>query len=112
MQTRTYEEAYRASIDDPETFWREAAHDIDWFEFPASILDADANGTSRWFRGGKLNTAWLALDRHVQTGRGDNTALIYDSPVTGQILRLDVRGIDRTRGARRRGSRESRRNPG
>ena len=87
MQTRTYEEAYRASIDDPETFWREAAHDIDWFEFPASILDADANGTSRWFRGGKLNTAWLALDRHVQTGRGDNTALIYDSPVIGQILR-------------------------
>ena len=87
MQARTYEKAYRASIDDPETFWREAARDIDWFEFPTSILDVDANGTSRWFRGGKLNTAWLALDRHVQAGRGDATALIYDSPVTGQILR-------------------------
>ncbi|MYD95803.1 MAG: propionyl-CoA synthetase [Gammaproteobacteria bacterium] len=86
MKIRTYEEAYRLSIEDPGSFWREAARDIDWFEFPASILDEDSNGTIRWFRGGKLNTAWLALDRHVQAGRGDATALIYDSPVTGQIL--------------------------
>ena len=85
MENRTYADAYRASIDDPEAFWRRAAEQIDWFEFPASILDEDPNGTPRWFRGGKLNTAWLALDRHVAAGRGDDVALIYDSPVTGHI---------------------------
>ncbi len=88
MEARTYEQAYRASLDDPETFWRDAAEAVDWFEFPASILDRDANGVHRWFRGGKLNTAWLALDRHVQAGRGDDVALIYDSPVTGRIQRF------------------------
>ena len=88
MGRRTYADAYRASIDDPESFWRAAARDIDWFEFPASILDKDANGAARWFRGGKLNTAWLALDRHVGAGRGDDVALIHDSPVTGRIRRF------------------------
>jgi len=88
LEDRTYDDAYRASIDEPETFWLEVARQIDWFEFPASILDEDGNGASRWFRGGKLNTAWLALDRHVDAGRGNEPALIYDSPVTGQIRRF------------------------
>ena len=87
MEDRSYADAYRASIDDPEVFWRRAAEQIDWFEFPSSILDTDANGTPRWFAGGKLNTAWLALDRHVDAGRGDAIALIHDSPVTGHIDR-------------------------
>ena len=87
LEKRAYVDAYRASIDDPEAFWRDAAREIDWFEFPTSILDNDANGAARWFRGGKLNTAWLALDRHVDAGRGDAVALIYDSPVTGHIRR-------------------------
>ena len=87
MEKRAYVDAYHASIDDPKAFWREAAREIDWFEFPTSILDNDANGAARWFRGGKLNTAWLALDRHVDAGRGDAVALIYDSPVTGHIRR-------------------------
>ena len=65
MEDRAYADAYRASIDDPEAFWHRAAEQIDWFEFPTSILDNDANGTPCWCRGGKLNTAWLALDRHV-----------------------------------------------
>ena len=79
----SYATEYRRSIDDPEGFWREQARDIEWFDFPQTILDQDPNGASRWFRGGKLNTCWLALDRHVERGRGDQTALIYDSPVTG-----------------------------
>ena len=66
-----YAEEYRRSLDAPEDFWREQAREIDWFEFPKTILDRDANGAWRWFRGGKLNTAWLALDRHVAAGRGD-----------------------------------------
>ena len=91
MEHRTYAEAYRESIADPQTFWRRAAHGIDWFEFPTSILDKDDNGADRWFRGGRLNTAWLALDRHVAAGRGDDVALIYDSPVTGQVERFTFR---------------------
>jgi acyl-coenzyme A synthetase/AMP-(fatty) acid ligase len=82
-----YASEYRRSIDDPENFWREKARDIAWFEFPKTILDQDANGAWRWFRGGKLNTCWLALDRHVEQGRGDQTALIYDSPVTNSVRR-------------------------
>lgn len=79
-------EAYRAVNDqaaaDPEAFWREQAKRIDWFEFPQTILSKDDNGADRWYAGGKLNTAWLALDRHVEAGRGDEVALIYDSPAT------------------------------
>jgi acyl-coenzyme A synthetase/AMP-(fatty) acid ligase len=83
----TYAAEYRRSIDDPVAFWQEKARDIDWFEFPQTILDEDPNGASRWFRGGKLNSCWLALDRHVEQGRGDQIALIYDSPATGTITR-------------------------
>ena len=83
-----YEEAYRASLDAPEAFWREAAQQIDWFEFPERIASQDANGVTRWFEGGKLNTAWLALDRHVQAGFGDRCALIYDSPAAGTQQRF------------------------
>jgi acyl-coenzyme A synthetase/AMP-(fatty) acid ligase len=82
-----YISEYRRSIDDPEGFWREKAADIDWFEFPPTILDQDPNGAWRWFRGGKLNTCWLALDRHVEHGLGDRIALIYDSPATGTVAR-------------------------
>jgi acyl-coenzyme A synthetase/AMP-(fatty) acid ligase len=83
----TYAAEYRRSIDDPVAFWREKARDIDWFEFPVTILDRDPNGASRWFRGGKLNSSWLALDRHVEQGRGEQIALIYDSPATGTVAR-------------------------
>ncbi len=82
-----YADTYARSLADPEGFWRERAEELDWFEFPPTILDQDDNGAWRWFRGGKLNTAWLALDRHVAAGRGDATALIYDSPATGQVCR-------------------------
>ena len=82
------EEAQRASLENPQAFWREAARSLEWFEFPARILSRDANGVARWFEGGKLNTAWLALDRHVRDGRGDATALIYDSPATGVVERF------------------------
>lgn len=79
-----YPTVFASAMSTPEAFWRERASEIEWFEFPPTILDQDDNGAYRWFRGGKLNTAWLALDRHVENGRGDATALIYDSPVTGK----------------------------
>ncbi|MEM7077781.1 MAG: propionyl-CoA synthetase [Pseudomonadota bacterium] len=80
-----YAELYNKSLNDPEGFWAEAAQNIPWVEFPPTILDQDANGAWRWFRGGKLNSCYVALDHHVHEGRGDQTALIYDSPATGQI---------------------------
>ena len=95
VENRTYADTYRESIEDPVAFWREVARGIDWFEFPSAILDKDHFGTDRWFRGGKLNTAWLALDRHVDAGRGEQTALIYDSPVTGRIERFTFAALTR-----------------
>ncbi len=79
---------YQRSLTDPEGFWADQAKQLPWVEFPKQILSQDDNGAWRWFAGGKTNTAWLALDRHVEAGRGDEVALIYDSPVTGQVQKI------------------------
>ena len=79
-----YQAEYRESIEKPEAFWRRQAGVIDWFKFPEMILSQDDNQSYRWFEGGKLNTSYLALDHHVNSGRAGQAALIYDSPVTGQ----------------------------
>jgi len=81
----SYAAEYERALLDPEGFWREQAAALPWLRAPETILDQDPNGAWRWFRGGRTNTAWLALDRHVAAGRGDHAALIYDSPVTGQV---------------------------
>jgi len=84
----SYDSEYQRSLTDPEGFWEDQARELPWFEFPSSILSKDENQTWRWFAGGRMNTAWLALDRHVEAGRGDQVALIYDSPVTGQVRKF------------------------
>src|SRR5437899_6897142 len=73
---------YRRSLAEPEAFWAEAAAGIDWVEPWERVLDDSRAPFYRWFSGGRLNTCWNALDRHVERGRGDQPALIYDSPVT------------------------------
>ena len=78
----SYQQEYQRSIDQPEDFWREKASDLAWFKKPETILADDDNGIARWFVDGELNTCYLALDSHVENGRGDQPALIYDSPVT------------------------------
>ena len=78
----SYQDIYQQSIEQPEVFWRKQAKLIKWYEFPEKILSQDENGFYRWFVGGKLNTSYLALDAQIEDGRGDNLALIYDSPVT------------------------------
>jgi propionyl-CoA synthetase len=78
-----YDEIHRRSLADPEGFWAEAADLIDWVEPPTTVLDRSAAPFYRWFTGGVLNTAWNALDRHVEGGRAEQAALVYDSPVTG-----------------------------
>ena len=86
--TNQYDDAYARSLSDPEGFWGDAAAGIDWTRRWDRVLD-DANPPYyRWFAGGELNTCYNALDRHVENGRAEQTALIYDSPVTGQIRRF------------------------
>ena len=73
-----------ALASDPERFWMDAAESIDWDEYPTRALDASNAPLYRWFPDASLNTCFNALDRHVLAGRGDVTALIYDSPVVGK----------------------------
>ena len=75
-----FHDEYQQSIEQPEVFWRKQAEQIKWYKFPETILSQDEHGFYRWFSGGKLNTAYLALDVHIEDGRGDQLALIYDSP--------------------------------
>ena len=78
-----YDEVFRASVADPEKFWLDAAAGIDWHRAPTRALDASRPPFYRWFPDGELNVCHNALDRHVDAGRGEQAALIYDSPVTG-----------------------------
>ncbi|MEU8824768.1 propionyl-CoA synthetase [Streptomyces sp. NPDC048636] len=83
-----YDETYHRSLEDPEGFWLDAAAAIDWNRPPTRALDDSHAPLHRWFPDGELNTSYNALDRHVEAGRGDQTALIYDSPVTGAVRRF------------------------
>lgn len=87
----SYDEIFRRSIDEPEAFWKEAAEAIDWHKKCDRILDDSNPPFYRWFPDGELNTCFNALDRHVRDGRGDQNALIYDSPVTGTIAGFTYR---------------------
>ncbi len=78
----TYQNIYDAALQNPEVFWKEQAEKIAWYSFPKNILTTDEDGLYRWYEGGKLNTCYLALDYHIEQGRGEQVALIYDSPVT------------------------------
>jgi propionyl-CoA synthetase len=77
-----YRDTYAASISDPEKFWADAATAIDWYRAPTQVLDSSNPPFYRWFPDGELNTCHNALDRHIEAGHGERTALIYDSPVT------------------------------
>jgi propionyl-CoA synthetase len=77
-----FESTYRRSLEDPAGFWGEAAAAIDWLDEPTRILDSSREPFYRWFTDGVLNTCHNAVDRHVEGGRGDQAALVYDSPVT------------------------------
>ena len=84
----TYDEAYRESLDNPEAFWGRAAEVIDWDKKWDSVLDKSKLPFVKWFTGAAMNTCFNAVDRHVLQGRGDQTALIYDSPVTDSVRKF------------------------
>jgi len=87
----SYDEIFRKSIEEPVAFWKEAAEDIDWHKKCDRILDDSHPPFYRWFPDGEINTCFNALDRHVRDGRGDQNALIYDSPVTGTVTSITYR---------------------
>lgn len=80
-----YQEQYNQSIQNPEAFWAEQAQQVDWFTQPQTILSADESGYPMWYKDGSLNACYLALDKHIADGFGEEIALIYDSPVTQTI---------------------------
>ena len=80
-----YDEAFESSIKTPEKFWGAAAEDCHWYKRWDKVLDDSKKPFYRWFTGGQVNTCYNALDYHIEDGRGDQTALIYDSPVTGTV---------------------------
>ncbi len=85
MSDSPFAAIYRRSLDDAEGFWGAAADEIDWARQWDAVLDRSATPAARWFVGGELNTCHNALDRHVENGRAEQAALIYDSAVTGDI---------------------------
>jgi len=85
-----YEEVFARSIEDPEGFWGEAAAEITWYKQWDRVLDDTNPPFYRWF---ELNTCYNALDRHVEGGRADQVALIYDSPVSGRKDKLTYREL-------------------
>ncbi|MDB9795830.1 propionyl-CoA synthetase [Pelagibacteraceae bacterium] len=77
-----YKEIYRSSIKNKEDFWKKVSDDIFWYEKPTKILNTDNPPFYKWFEDGVTNTCYNALDHHINNGRGEKIAIIYDSPIT------------------------------
>jgi propionyl-CoA synthetase len=90
---RSYRDAHAASLGDPAAFWAEAAGQIVWHRRFTRVFDDSRAPFVRWFVGGELNTCYNAVDRHVEAGRADDVALIYDSPVTNTVARYTFAGL-------------------
>ncbi len=88
-----YAETYRHWQRDPEGFWCEAASEIEWTTRPQTVFDPDRTPIARWYTGGQLNTCFNAVDRHVRDGRAEQTALVFDSPVTGVVRSYSFREL-------------------
>ena len=93
MDQAAYDSYYRRSIDDPTGFWGEVAEDIHWDRKWDRVLDDSNKPFYRWFSGGMINTCYNALDFHVLNGRGEQPALIYDSPVTETVRKYTYREL-------------------
>jgi propionyl-CoA synthetase len=94
---------YRESIERPGQFWMRAAQSISWYVAPTQAFAAGKHGLLQWYPGASLNTCFNAVDRHVLAGRGNQPALIYDSPVTAAVRRFSFvelkREVERLAGA-------------
>ena len=97
-----YKDVYEAWQANPEAFWMEAAGAIDWDKAPSKALFDENAPLYEWFSDGMVNTCWNAVDRHVDGGRADQVAIIYDSPITGRQDKITYAQL-KDRGPRGRG---------
>ena len=88
-----YQKVYEQSIHEPERFWGEAAEQVQWTRKWDRVLDDSRKPFYRWFAGGELNTCYNCLDFHVENGRAEQVAIIYDSPVTGTVRKISYREL-------------------
>ena len=88
-----YKKAYDESINSPDTYWDKAARNIHWYKKYDKVLDDSRKPFYRWFTGGEMNTCYNALDYHVEHGRADQVAIIYDSPVTKTVKKYTYREL-------------------
>ena len=88
-----FQEIYESSINNPEKFWKEISNDIFWFKKPTKILNKSNPPFYKWFEDGVTNTCYNALDYHIDKGRGDKVALIYDSPITGNKAKFSFKDL-------------------
>ena len=91
--TSKYAEIYQSWQNDPEGFWAQAAKEIDWFSPAEKVFDANEGVYGRWFTGATCNTCYNCVDRHVENGRADQAAIIYDSPITDNKKTLTYRDL-------------------
>jgi len=91
--TSTYDAVYAQWLDGPENFWAQAAEAVHWYKKWDRMLDASRPPFYRWFAGAMVNTCYNALDRHVEGGRANQPALIYDGPVTGTVKTFTYREL-------------------
>ena len=88
-----FDSVFQSSVQNREAFWAEAAKGITWYKQYDKVLDSSNPPFYRWFVGGKMNTCYNAVDRHVENGRADQTAIIYDSPVTNTIAKITYKEL-------------------
>ncbi len=78
----SFTDQQKEAVNSTKTYWNKQAKLVSWFKDPKTTLSTNDNGWTDWFADGELNTSYLALDYHIEQGRGEQVALIYDSPVT------------------------------
>ncbi len=88
-----YGEVYDSWRRDPERFWMAAADGIDWVTPPVRALNAARAPIYEWFTDAMVNSCWNAVDRHVEAGRGEQVAIIHDSPLTGTVRKITYREL-------------------
>ena len=88
-----YAGVYSESINQPDIFWGKAAEDVVWNKKWDKVLDDSKKPFYRWFSGGELNTCYNALDYQVESGRGEQNAIIYDSPVTNTVQKITYKEL-------------------
>ena len=89
----SFNKIYQESIQNPEEFWKNVSEDVFWFKKPTKILNKSNHPFYKWFEDGITNTCYNAVDIHIDNGRGDKTAIIYDSPITGTKYKLSYKEL-------------------